>query len=214
MTNQVKIKTAKAKLVSTKATPVKLLLPLVTPVATPVVTPIVDHNEIAKKASASFLTALGSPRNALVALNTMFQAIAVTRGTQPIVNALNKANAKGSTKEASLLRWITGQVFEGAKIKTDTKTKKVLTITIKGIKSNQLILKNLNNVTVDKDNGGKTTIRTKDLKELISFDPSKDPVIKSITLEQKQKLAQNWIKARAEAWNMTEKEVKIFLGTL
>jgi len=182
--------------------------------ATPVATPGIDHNEIAKKASASFLTALGSPRNALVALNAMLQAVAITRGTQPIVNAINKANAKGSTKEASLLRWITGQVFEGAKIKTDTKTKKVLTITIKGIKANQLILKNLNTVTIDKDHGGKTTINTKDLKELISFDPSKDPVIKSVTLEQKQKLAQNWIKARAEAWNMTEKEVKIFLGTL
>ena len=137
-----------------------------------------DQNEIAKKASTSFLTALGSPRNALVALNTMFQAIAITRGTQPIVNALNKANAKGNTKEASLLRW------------------------------NQLILKNLNTVTIDKDNGGKTTVRTKDLKELISFDPSNDPVIKSVTLEQKQKLAQNWISSKAEAWNMTEAEVK------
>jgi len=197
MTNQTKIKTATA-----------------TPVATPVATPAIDQNEIANKASTSFLAALGSPRNALVALNAMLQAVAITRGTQPIVNAINKANAKGSTKEASLLRWITGQVFEGAKIKTDTKTKKVLTITIKGIKANQLILKNLNTVTIDKDHGGKTTINTKDLKELISFDPSKDPVIKSVTLEQKQKLAQNWIKARAEAWNMTEKEVKIFLGTL
>ena len=210
MTNQVKIKTAKAKLVTTKATPVKLLLPLVTPTATPTI----DHNEIAKKASASFLTALGSPRNALVALNTMFQAIAITRGTQPIVNALNKANAKGSTKEASLLRWITGQVFEGAKIKTDTKTKKVLTITIKGIKSNQLILDNLNTVTVDKDSGGKTTINTKDLKAFITFDPNDLVVVPDITLEAKTKLANNWIKARAEAWNMTEKEVKIFLGTL
>ena len=193
MTNQAKIKTA---------------------TATPVLTPVVDQNEIANKASTSFLSALGSPRNALVALNTMFQAIAVTRGTQPIVNALNKANAKGSTKEASLLRWITGQVFEGAKIKTDTKTKKVLTITIKGIKANKLILDNLNTVTIDKDNGGKTTVRTKDLKELISFDPSNDPVIKSVTLEQKQKLARNWISAKAEAWNMTEAEVKIFLTTL
>jgi len=193
MTNQAKIKTA---------------------TATPVLTPVVDQNEIANKASTSFLSALGSPRNALVALNTMFQAIAVTRGTQPIVNALNKANAKGSTKEASLLRWITGQVFEGAKIKTDTKTKKVLTITIKGIKANKLILDNLNTVTIDKDNGGKTTIRTRDLKELISFDPSKDPVIKSVTLEQKQKLARNWISAKAEVWNMTEAEVKIFLTTL
>ena len=193
MTNQAKIKTA---------------------TATPVLTPVVDQNEIANKASTSFLSALGSPRNALVALNTMFQAIAVTRGTQPIVNALNKANAKGSTKEASLLRWITGQVFEGAKIKTDTKTKKVLTITIKGIKANKLILDNLNTVTIDKDNGGKTTVRTKDLKELISFDPSNDPVIKSVTLEQKQKLARNWISSKAESWNMTEAEVKIFLTTL
>ena len=191
MTNQAKIKTVDATLV-----------------------PAIDHNAIANKASASFLTALGSPRNALVSLNTMFQAIAITRGTQPIVNALNKANAKGNTKEASLLRWITGQVFEGAKIKTDTKTKKVLTITIKGIKANQLILKNLNKVTVDKDNGGKTTIRTKDLKELISFDPSKDPIIKSITLEQKQKLASNWISSKADAWNMTEAEVKALISAI
>ena len=193
MTNQAKIKTA---------------------TATPVLTPVVDQNEIANKASTSFLSALGSPRNALVALNTMFQAIAVTRGTQPIVNALNKANAKGSTKEASLLRWITGQVFEGAKIKTDTKTKKVLTITIKGIKANKLILDNLNTVTVDKENGGKTTIRTRDLKELITYDPKAKVIVPDITLEAKTKLATNWIKAKAEAWNMTEKEVKIFLSTL
>lgn len=191
MTNQTKIKTVNATLV-----------------------PAIDHNAIANKASASFLTALGSPRNALVALNTMFQAIAVTRGTQPIVNALNKANAKGNTKEASLLRWITGQVFVGAKIKTDTKTKKVLTITIKGIKANQLILDNLNTVTVDKDNGGKTTINTKDLKSLITYDPRAKVIVPDITLEAKTKLATNWIKARAEAWNMTEKEVKIFLSTL
>jgi len=210
MTNQAKIKTVNAKLVTTKATPVKLLLPLVTPKATPAI----DHNEIAKKASASFLTALGSPRNALVALNAMLQAVAITRGTQPIVNAINKANAKGSTKEASLLRWITGQVFEGAKIKTDTKTKKVLTITIKGIKANQLILDNLNTVTIDKDHGGKTTINTKDLKSLITYDPRAKVIVPDITLEAKTKLATNWIKARAEAWNMTEKEVKIFLGTL
>ena len=191
MTNQTKIKTV-------NATPV----------------PAIDHNEIAKKASASFLTALGSPRNALVALNTMFQAIAITRGTQPIVNALNKANAKGNIKEASLLRWITGQVFVGAKIKTDTKTKKVLTITIKGIKANQLILDNLNTVTVDKDNGGKTTINTKDLKAFITFDPNDLVVVPDITLETKTKTANNWIKSKAEAWNMTEAEVKIFLGTL
>ena len=191
MTNQTKIKTVNATLV-----------------------PAIDHNAIANKASASFLTALGSPRNALVALNTMFQAIAITRGTQPIVNALNKANAKGNTKEASLLRWITGQVFVGAKIKTDTKTKKVLTITIKGIKANQLILDNLNTVTVDKDNGGKTTINTKDLKAFITFDPNDLVVVPDITLETKTKTANNWIKSKAEAWNMTEAEVKIFLGTL
>ena len=191
MTNQAKIKTATATLV-----------------------PAIDQTEIANKASTSFLSALGSPRNALVAVNTMFQAIAITRGTQPIVNALNKANAKGNTKEASLLRWITGQVFVGAKIKTDTKTKKILTITIKGIKANQLILKNLNTVTIDKDNGGKTTVRTKDLKELISFDPSNDPVIKSVTLEQKQKLARNWISSKAEAWNMTEAEVKALISAI
>jgi len=193
MTNQAKIKTA---------------------TATPVLTPVVDQNEIANKASTSFLTALGSPRNALVALNAMLQAVAITRGTQPIVNALNKANAKGNTKEASLLRWTTGQVFEGAKIKTDTKTKKVLTITIKGIKASQLILDNLNTVTVDKENGGKTTIRTRDLKELITYDPKAKVIVPDITLEAKTKLATNWIKAKAEAWNMTEKEVKIFLSTL
>ena len=191
MTKQAKIKTVDATLV-----------------------PAIDHNAIANKASASFLTALGSPRNALVALNTMLQAVSVTRGTQPIVNALNKANAKGNTKEASLLRWITGQVFVGAKIKTDTKTKKVLTITIKGIKANQLILDNLNNVTIDKDNGGKTTVRTRDLKELITYDPKAKVIVPDITLEAKTKLATNWIKAKAEAWNMTEAEVKIFLGTL
>ena len=190
MTNQAKIKTVDATLV-----------------------PAIDHNAIAKKASTSFLTALGSPRNALVALNTMFQAIAVTRGTQPIVNALNKANAKGNTKEASLLRWITGQVFVGAKIKTDTKTKKILTITIKGIEANQLILKNLNEITIDTVNSV-ATIRTKDLKELISFDPSNDPVIKSVTLEQKQKLARNWISSKAEAWNMTEAEVKALISAI
>lgn len=173
-----------------------------------------DQNEIANKASTSFLAALGSPRNALVALNAMLQAVAITRGTQPIVNALNKANAKGSTKEASLLRWITGQVFEGAKIKTDTKTKKVLTITIKGIKANQLILDNLNTVTIDKDHGGKTTIRSKDLKAFITFDPNDLVVVPDITLEAKTKTANNWIKARATAWNMTEAEVKIFLTTL
>ena len=71
MTKQAKIKTVDATLV-----------------------PAIDHNAIANKASTSFLTALGSPRNALVAVNTMFQAIAITRGTQPIVNALNKALRK------------------------------------------------------------------------------------------------------------------------
>ena len=49
-----------------------------------------DQNEIANKASSDFVRALGSPRGALVSINTMFQAIAVTRGTQPIVNAINK----------------------------------------------------------------------------------------------------------------------------
>ena len=201
MTNQAKIKTANSIPVS------KTYVDQMTAHSN-------DHNAIANKASTSFLSALGSPRNALVALNTMLQAVSITRGTQPIVNALNKANAKGNTKEASLLRWITGQVFEGAKIKTDTKTKKVLTITIKGIKASQLILDNLNTVTVDKENGGKTTIRTRDLKELITYDPKAKVIVPDITLEAKTKLATNWIKAKAEAWNMTEKEVKIFLSTL
>tara|TARA_R110001632_G_scaffold51708_1_gene128717 strand:- start:9 stop:629 length:621 start_codon:yes stop_codon:yes gene_type:complete len=173
-----------------------------------------DQNEIANKASSDFVRALGSPRGALVSINTMFQAIAVTRGTQPIVNAINKANAKDSTKEVSLLKWVTGQVFEGAKIKNDPKTKKAISITIKGIKANKLILDNLNNVTVDKDNGGKTTINTKDLKSLITFDPKAEVIVPDITLEAKTKTANNWIKAKAEAWNMTEAEVKIFLGTL
>jgi len=49
---------------------------------------------------------------------------------------------------------------------------------------------------------------------LISFDPSKDPIIKSITLEQKQKLASNWISSKAEAWNMTEAEVKALISAI
>ena len=198
MTTQKKIKTVTA-----------------TPVVTPVVTPEVNHNEVANKASSDFLRALGSPRNVLVSTNTMFQAIAKTRGTQPIVNAINKANIKTSTKEASFLRWLTGQVFVDALVKTDTRNKKkIVSIQIKGIKANQLVLDNLNDVTIDKDNGGKTTINTKDLKALITFDPTEDVVVSDITLEAKTKVANTWIKARATAWNMTEAEVKIFLSTL
>lgn len=191
MTNQAKIKTVDATLV-----------------------PATDHNAIANKASSDFVRALGSPRNALVSINTMFQSVAITRGTQPIVNAINKANAKDSTKEVSLLKWITGQVFEGAKIKNDPKTKKAISITIKGIKANQLVLDNLDTTTIDKENGGKTTIRTRDLKDLITYDPRAKVIVPDITLEVKTKLATNWIKAKAEAWNMTEAEVKIFLTTL
>ena len=50
MTKQAKIKTVDATLV-----------------------PAIDHNAIANKASTSFLTALGSPRNALVAVNAMLR---------------------------------------------------------------------------------------------------------------------------------------------
>ena len=145
----------------------------------------------------------------------MFQSVAITRGTQPIVNAINKANAKTNTKEASFLRWLTGQVFVGALVKTDTRDKKkIVSIQIKGITENKLVLDNLNDVTIDKENGGKTTINTKDLKALITFDPNDLVVVPDITLEAKTKAANTWIKARATAWNMTEAEVKIFLTTL
>jgi len=72
MTNQAKIKTATATLV-----------------------PAIDHNAIANKASSDFVRALGNPRNALVQLNTLFQSVAVTRGTQSMLMQSIRQKLKG-----------------------------------------------------------------------------------------------------------------------
>ena len=166
-----------------------------------------DHNAIANKASSDFVRALGNPRNALVQLNTMFQSVAVTRGTQSIVNAINKAEAKGATDEVALIKWVTRNIFTQGTKTAGVKTKdgKVSSIFIKGITHNKVRLARLEKFANDPSNN----IRTRAIKDFVL---SIKPVVKVYTLEEKENKAKSSVKSLAKAFGMTFDEVKVLIS--
>ena len=79
-----------------------------------------------------FVNSLGSGAGAASALLSMIEAVVVSRDATVLSRAILRAESKGDTSAASLVRFVVGEVWKGAKI-TRSKDKKSVSIKLKGI---------------------------------------------------------------------------------
>jgi hypothetical protein len=98
-------------------------------------------------ATANFLRALGNGQNALSELDGIVQAVAGDRNSGHIVNLLDKIEKKGDTVAAGVVRFVTGQVFKGAKITKGKGGQKI--IKIAGIEPDQAVITALSKAVSD-----------------------------------------------------------------
>lgn len=86
-----------------------------------------------KAVEDKFINGLGSGVSAAEHLATLMESVSVSRDTTVIARVLSRAENKGDTAASGVIRFVTGQVFPGAKIVKPKDTKGIPTLKIKGI---------------------------------------------------------------------------------
>lgn len=87
-----------------------------------------------KKVEDRFVNSLGSGEGAARSLLEMIEAVSVSRDATVLSRAIIRAESKGDTSAASLVRFVVGEVWKGAKL-TRSKDKKSISIKIKGVQA-------------------------------------------------------------------------------
>lgn len=100
-----------------------------------------QENDIAA-IETKFFKALGSGTGATEHLATMIHSVVSSRDTTVLSRAINRAQSKGDTAAAGVVRFVVGEVWPGSKI-TMGKKKNMPTITIKGVEADKDALKRL-----------------------------------------------------------------------
>lgn len=140
-------------------------------------------------ATSNFLRALGNGQSALKELDGIVQAVASDRNSGHIVNLLDKIEKKGDTVAAGVVRFVTGQVFKGAKITKGKGGQKI--IKIAGIEPDQKVITAISKAALDGMSLRSNKLRSAvmgDKPDTPTFDPKKkaENTAKALTVDELQ----------------------------
>lgn len=146
-------------------------------------------------ATSNFLRALGNGQSALKELDGIVQAVASDRNSGHIVNLLDKIEKKGDTVAAGVVRFVTGQVFKGAKITKGKGGQKI--IKIAGIEPDQKVITAISKAALDG-----MSLRSNKLRPAVMGEKGEAPKVDLI------KKAENTAKA------MSVRELQAYIAAL
>lgn len=143
-----------------------------------------------KAVEDKFINGLGSGVSAAEHLATLMESVSVSRDTTVIARVLSRAENKGDTAASGVIRFVTGQVFPGAKIVKPKDTKGVPTLKIKGINADTAAIARLKDAVERK-----LSIRHSTFRKVVKGDGTDTtPKFEARPLDKVQASAKLWAK--------------------
>lgn len=162
-----------------------------------------------KSVENNFINGLGSGVSAAGHLATLMESVSVSRDTTVIARVLSRAENKGDTAAGSVIRFVTGQVFPGAKIVKAKDSKGVPTLKIKGIEADAEAIARLKDAVERK-----LSIRHSTFRKVVKG-TNTEAKFEARPVDKVQASAKSWA-AKHDNTELAEKikETKAFLAAL